>query len=395
MLLNSASRRYNVSIIMMRKVFPVLALATFSSMLGVGIIAPLLPLYAEKLGATDIWIGVIFASFSISRSIFMPFVGRLSDRYGRKRLITIGILVYSIISLGYVWADNVSQLTIIRLIHGAASGMIIPIAQAYIGEIAPEGEEGKWMGYFNAAFFSGFGFGPLLGGVLTEHFGMNFAFYSMGGLNLLAFLIAVFFLPEIKHRKMAINTSPSFKEIGESRIIRGLFIFRLSFAMGREGAFFTFLPIFAALSLGLNSSLTGVLLAVNILLMSILQLYGGKLADRFKRRTLITIGGIINVLFLALIPLTHNFWQLLGLSALGGIGGSISMPAASALSVEEGRRFGMSSTIALIFMAMSIGMVIGPILGGVLAESTNINSVFYFSAAALLAGTGLFMRLTK
>ncbi|MBM4433270.1 MAG: MFS transporter, partial [Chloroflexi bacterium] len=186
-----------------------------------------------------------------------------------------------------------------------------------------------------------------------------------------------------------------FKEMGESRILRGLFIYRLTFAMGREGAFFTFLPIFATLSLGLDSSLTGVLLAVNILIMSILQLYGGKLADRFEKRTLVTIGGGINIAFMALIPLTHNFWQLLGLSALGGIGGAISMPAASALSIEEGRKFGMGSTIALIFMAMSIGMVIGPILGGALAESTNIDSVFYFSAAVLLAGTGFFMRLTK
>lgn len=380
---------------MMKKVFPVLALATFSSMLGVGIIAPLLPIYAEELGATDIWVGIIFASFSISRSIFMPFVGRLSDRYGRKRFITIGILIYSLISLGYIWANDITHLTIVRLIHGAASAMIIPIAQAYIGEIAPEGEEGKWMGSFNAAFFSGFGFGPLLGGLLTDHFGMDFAFYAMGGLNLIAFLIAAFLLPEIKQKKTAVNTRPSFKEMGESRIIRGLFIYRLTFAMGREGAFFTFLPIFATLSLGLDSSLTGVLLAVNILIMSILQLYGGKLADRFKKRTLVTIGGIINIAFMALIPLTHNFWQLLGLSALGGIGGAISMPAASALSVEEGRKFGMGSTITLIFMAMSIGMVIGPILGGVLAEATNIDSVFYFSAAVLVAGTGLFMRLTK
>jgi len=380
---------------MMKKVFPVLALATFSSMLGVGIIAPLLPIYAEKMGATDIWIGIIFASFSISRSIFMPFVGRLSDRYGRKRFITIGILVYSLISLGYIWANDVTHLTIVRLIHGAASAMIIPIAQAYIGEIAPEGKEGRWMGYFNAAFFSGFGFGPLLGGVLTDHFGMDFAFYAMGGLNMIAFLIAAFLLPEIKQRKAEVNTRPSFKEMGESRILRGLFIYRLTFAMGREGAFFTFLPIFATLSLGLDSSLTGVLLAVNILIMSILQLYGGKLADRFEKRTLVTIGGGINIAFMALIPLTHNFWQLLGLSALGGIGGAISMPAASALSIEEGRKFGMGSTIALIFMAMSIGMVIGPILGGALAESTNIDSVFYFSAAVLLAGTGFFMRLTK
>ena len=383
------------SIIMIKKVFPVLALATFSSMLGVGIIAPLLPLYAEELGASGIWIGIIFASFSISRTIFMPFAAWLSDRYGRKWLITIGILIYAIISLGYIWADNVSQLIIVRLIHGAASGLIIPIAQAYIGDMAPEGKEGTWMGYFNSAFFAGFGFGPLMGGLLTDHFNMTVAFYAMGGLNLLAFLVAAFFLPEIKHKKTATSPRPSFKEMSASNIVRGLFVFRLSFAMGREGAFFTFLPIFAAASLGLNSSLTGVLLAVNILLTALLQLYGGKIADKLNRRKLIALGSVFNILFMALIPLTHNFWQLLGLCAFGGIGGSISMPAASALSIEEGRKFGMSSTIALVFMAMSIGMVIGPILGGVITDATNINWVFYFSAAALLVGTGLFMRFTK
>ncbi|MBW2106937.1 MAG: MFS transporter, partial [Deltaproteobacteria bacterium] len=69
---------------MIKKVFPVLALSIFSSMLGVGIVAPLLPLYAEKMGATGIWIGTIFAAFSISRAIVMPIVGKLSDRSGRK-----------------------------------------------------------------------------------------------------------------------------------------------------------------------------------------------------------------------------------------------------------------------------------------------------------------------
>jgi len=63
--------------------------------------------------------------------------------------------------------------------------MIIPIAQAYVGDIAPEGEEGTWMGYFNASFFTGFGCGPVMGGALTEHFGMTVAFSTMGGLNLL------------------------------------------------------------------------------------------------------------------------------------------------------------------------------------------------------------------
>jgi len=379
---------------MIKKVFPILALSTFSSMLGVGIISPLLPLYAENLGATGIWLGVIFSSFSISRTIFMPIIGRLSDRRGRKLFLCTGLLIYSIISLGYIWADSVSQLILVRLIQGSAAGMIIPIAQAYVGDISPEGEEGTWMGYFNAAFFTGFGFGPLLGGVLTDHFGMTVAFSSMGGLNLLAFLIAVLFLPEISHKKMATNTRVSFREIINSGIIKGLFNFRLAFSMGR-GTFVTFLPIFAGIYIGLPPSLIGILLTVNILVMSLLQIYGGNIADRFNRRVLVIIGGLTNLIYLALIPLGGNFWQLLAICALGGLGGAISMPAASALIVEEGRKFGMGSTIATFAMSMSIGMAIGPIVAGGIADFININSVFYFGAAIGLIGTTLFIWFTK
>lgn len=383
-----------LQIYMINKVFPILALSIFSAMLGVGIIAPLLPLYAENLGATGIWLGIIFAGFSVSRAIFMPIIGRLSDRSSRKLFICIGLFIYSIISLGYIWADSVSQLALVRLIQGAAAGMIIPIAQAYIGDISPEGEEGKWMGYFNAAFFTGFGIGPLMGGTLTEHLGMTVAFYSMGGLNLLAFLVAILFLPEVRQRRMALNPHLSFKEMGASGTVKGLFSFRLSFSLGR-GALFCFLPILAAMYFGLNPTLIGILLAANILLMSLLQVYSGNIADRFNRRVLVILGSAINLTFLALIPLAHNFWQLLGLCALSGLGGAISMPAASALIVDEGRKFGMGSTIAILTMAMSIGMAIGPLLGGVIADFVSINSVFYFAAGMGLIGVSLFAWFSK
>jgi len=377
-----------------KKVFPILALSIFSSMLGVGIISPLLPLYAEQMGATGIWIGTIFAGFSISRTIIMPIVGRLSDRNGRKLFLSVGLLGYAIISLGYIWANSVYELTLVRLIHGVASGMILPIAQAYVGDISPEGEEGTWMGYFNAAFFTGFGFGPLMGGTLTDHFGMNIAFYAMGGLNLLAFLLVIFFLPEIGQRKTPASPRASFKQMSTSSMMKGLFSFRLSFSIGR-GILATFLPIFAGIYIGLSPTLIGVLLAVNILLMSLLQVYGGNIADRFNRRVLVVVGSLTNLTYLALIPLGGNFWQLLGICALGGVGGAIALPAASALTVVEGRRFGMGSTIAVFAMAFSIGMAIGPVVSGVIADFANINSVFYFGAAIGLAGTTLFIWFTK
>ncbi len=129
--------------------------------------------------------------------------------------------------------------------------------------------------------------------------------------------------------------------------------------------------------------------------MSLLQAYGGNIADRFNRRVLIVVGSLINLTYLALIPLGGNFWQLLVICTLGGLGGAISMPAASALIVEEGRKFGMGSTIATFAMSMSIGMAIGPIVAGGIADFININSVFYFGAAIGLIGTTLFIWFTK
>ena len=376
---------------MIRKVFPILGLSIFSSLLGAGIVVPLLPLYAESLGATGIWLGIIFAVFSISQTISTPVFGRLSDRTGRKILLAIGLLAYTVASLSFVWADNVFQLALIRLAQGATAGMIVPIAQAYIGDICPEGEEGRWMGYANAAFFTGFGCGPLMGGALAAHFGMDAAFYSMAGLNLMAFLVVIAFLPEVSNKKTVSNPELSFRMASNSKMVRGLFGFRLAFALGRA-ALMVFLPIFAASRLGLSPASTGVLLAVNILLTSLLGVPSGRLlADRFDRKALVVIGCLIYVIFMSFIPQTQNFWQLLVMCVLGGLGGAISMPAASALAVEEGRKFGMGSVIALISMAFSVGMAVGPILSGVIADFVGIDTVFYFGGSMVFLGASLFI----
>ncbi len=379
---------------MIKKVFPILAVSLFSTMLGVGLVSPLLPLYASGMGASGLELGMIFAGYGIVNSVATPIMGRLSDRRGRKVFLCIGLLAYSIFSLGYVWAANIPQLVLVRFLLGGAGAMIIPIAMAYVGDLSPKGEEGKWMGYANAAFFSGFGIGPLLGGALAERFGMNASFYSMSSLCLLAFLVAVLFLPEIRQRKIKEKGHLSFKEMSTSPMVRGLFSFRLAQALGR-GGIMTFLPIFAATSIGLGPSLIGVLLAVNMLPVTVLLLLAGRLADRFNRKALVILGNIIYLITLVLIPLANTFWQQLWLCFPRAIGSAISMPAATALTVEEGRKFGMGSTISMLMMAMGIGMAAGPTLSGVIADSVDINAVFYFGGVVGLIGTGLFVWFTR
>ena len=158
-----------------RQIFAILLLALFISTLGIGIIVPMLPIYAETLGASGIWIGLIFSGFSIARFFVMPIVGRLSDRSGRKTFIAAGLFLYALVSLGFISAKSPETLTVLRLGQGFAAAMIIPIAQAYAGELSPSHSEGKYMGIFSLALFAGFGVGPLMGGFLKDLYGMGSA----------------------------------------------------------------------------------------------------------------------------------------------------------------------------------------------------------------------------
>jgi len=375
------------------KVFPILGLCVFSSTLGIGIVSPLLPLYVKDMGATGIWLGIIVAAYFASNSIATPIAGRLSDRRGRKIFLTVGLVAYSLVSLGYVFAQMPAHLALVRLVQGLAGAVTIPIAMAYLGDLSPEGEEGKWMGYANSAFFSGFGFGPLMGGVLTEHFGMTTTFLAMGGLNLLAAIIAFFFLPEASHRRGRGGTPLlSFKEL-TSGVVKGLFSFRLVQALG-SGGIAAFLPIFAA-SLNLSTSLIGILLTINILSVTAVTPLGGFIADRFNRKTLTILGGILGAILLVAITLAGNFSQLLVVLLIQGIGVALSMPAAAALVVEEGRKFGMGSTMSIFYLAMGIGMALGPIISGGIADVMAVSWVFYFGAIMGFIGTGFFMWFTR
>jgi MFS family permease len=178
-----------------KKIFFVLFISLFSCMLGVGIIVPILPLYAETLGATGLWLGAIFAAFSLTRSISMPLIGRFSDRLGRKRFITTGLLIYTLSSLGYIYATSTVELIVIRVIQGFSSAMIIPIAMAFIADIAPLDKEGSYMGIFTIALFLGFGCGPILGGLTKDLISMEADFLIMGGLCLLALVLVLIYLP--------------------------------------------------------------------------------------------------------------------------------------------------------------------------------------------------------
>ena len=107
------------------------------AMIGLGIIWPLIPVYAVELGAGGFLVGLIIASFNISKTFLSPFVGQLSDRLGRKNFIAAGLFAYAVVSILYVLPNNAEMLIVIRFFHGLASAFIIPIAMALAADIDP------------------------------------------------------------------------------------------------------------------------------------------------------------------------------------------------------------------------------------------------------------------
>ncbi len=377
-----------------KRIFNILFISVFAAMLGLGIVSPLMPIYAEHLGATGLWLGLIFSGFSLTRGIFMPIIGKISDKKGRKKFISAGLFFYSLISLFYLLANNVYSLTIIRMVHGFASAMVIPIAMAYIGETACEGQEGSTMGTFSIALFLGMGTGPFLGGILNDTFGMFSVFIAMSCLTALSFLITLFFLPDVKNiNGIEVENSISFKKIIKNNIVKGILIFRAVNAMGRGGVM-SFLPIFAS-KIHISSTQIGTLISMNVFLTALMQRPFGKLADKYNKVLLILSGSSIGALTLLGIPFAKNFGALLIVSSLMGIGGAMAMPAASAITVKVGQNVGMGASMGLFNTAMSFGMILAPLISGVVMDTLGLTSIFYVAGFISLWGTFIFYFFIK
>lgn len=378
-----------------KKIFIALCLAIFSAMLGMGIVAPLLPVYAQHYGATGFAIGLVFASFSISRTLLLPLIGKISDRRGRKIFITAGLFLFSLTSIGYLKSTNIPLLILTRTVQGIAAAMVIPIALAYMGEITPKGKEGTYMGTFNLFFFGGLAAGPILGGIVKDAFGMDSSFYAMGVLSFIGFLTSLFFLPE---KKKVVDPNPvsrGYRKFFKPKALKGIFLYRLCFSIG-IGVTWAFLPIFGDNVLKLSSSRIGILISLNILIATLLQTPFGKLADKLPKKWFVTLGGTMAATALILIPFTRNFTEIFWVNFLLGISGGIAMPALSALVVEEGKKIGeMGSMMSLFVLFHSIGMIIGPIFAGLTSETLSLTATFTSGGMIGLLGVVGFMIYLK
>ncbi len=374
------------------KIFSVLFFSIFAAVTGVGIVVPLLPIYARDVGASGFAIGMIFGIFSIARTVFIPVFGSASDRHGRKPFIVVGMLGYAFISLAYVAVSSVPALIAIRFLQGFASAMMMPVLQAYVGDITPEGREGFTMGYFNLATFAGLSLGPLMGGVISDHWSLEAAFVVMGLLALFGFLACALLLPPTRtERALRRGTAPTgWRRLIRDDTIRSLFIFRLAYTAG-IGVIWGFLPVYADQRFQPGAAAIGLLIMAGVLVSGLFHVPMGYLADRWNKARMVMGGGLLASASLLGLAWADSFTEMLLGSLFFGMGGGIAMPALMGLAVQKGADAdAMGAVMSLLTLAHSLGMLMGALLAGCAMDWFQLSWAFPIGAGIMVGGITAF-----
>jgi DHA1 family tetracycline resistance protein-like MFS transporter len=363
-------------------------LVVFIDLLGFGIILPLLPYIAEKYLASPFQIGMLTATYSFFQLIASPILGRLSDRYGRKKLLIISQLGSAVGYLILGLAGNLPLLFLSRIIDGATGGNI-SIAQAYIADVTTKENRARGMGMIGAAFGLGFIFGPAIGGFLSR-FSYSAPAYFATAISLLTVLTTIFFLKETvneKQAKVSPKTRLNFEEFRNVLSIYPIGILILIFFVVnlassiQQGNF----ALWTQKTFNYGPTQNGWLFAYIGIIAVLVQLkFLPFLTKKFNEKNILYISLVFLFLGLVLIPLIPTPIFLYVSLFFLPFGMGLSNPTIQALASENVPKEEYGGTLGFLQSAGSLGRIIGPIVGGIIFQSLGKDNAFYFAGFTVL-----------
>ncbi|MFE1628316.1 MFS transporter [Brevibacillus reuszeri] len=362
---------------MNKKHLALLFLIAFLTMLGFGIIIPILPFFAEQLGASSFQIGVLFASYNIMQLVFAPIWGTLSDRIGRKPLVAFGLLGFSITFILFGIAGSYTEMLIYRILGGIVSAAALPTVTAMVADLFPSNERAKGMGVIGAGIGLSFVFGPVIGGLLSAY-GFAVPFYASGIVALLTFFVILFALPESLPKekrasyKREAQGNPFVSLFGSLHLLYAI-LFIVSFAFsGLETTF----ALYIHNLYGFTSKDLGYMFLVMGIIAAFVQ--GGligKMVKRLGEAAVLTLGMILYGIGFFAIPLSGNFWVLALILSLFGAGQGMIRATATAMITQRTTQ-GQGVTSGAISSMDSLGRILGPLAGGAVYQFTYSGPFF-------------------
>ncbi|MFC0213686.1 MFS transporter [Paenibacillus chartarius] len=343
---------------------------------GIGLVIPIMPKFMESLGITGGTVGLLVAAFSLTQLLFSPLAGRLSDTFGRKRMIVFGMLLFALSEGLFGYASSSWLLFVARLLGGISAAMIMPAVMAYAADVTTAEERAAGMGYINAAITTGFIIGPGIGGYIAE-FGIRVPFYFAAIAGVLAACINLLILPESRPAAVAASApagaaKPRANLLTQLRyayrepyFLSLIIVFVLSFGLAN---FETVFGLFVDHRFGFEPKDIAFIITFGSIAGAVVQLTAFSwILKRFGESRVISVCLLFAGVFILLTLFVHKFWIIFAVTFIVFLAIDILRPAiGTQMSMvaedQQGYVAGLNSAFT------SLGNIVGPIVAGFLFD---------------------------
>jgi MFS family permease len=368
-----------------------LSLVSGLVILGVSIISPILPQYALSFNVSVSVTGWAISAFALARLVTDVPAGFLADRFGRKGIMLVGLVLIAVSSIVAGTASTFGWLLVGRVIEGLGSAMYITSATTWVAQLTAGEHRGKLMSIYSGVIITGTSFGPTIGGYSAVHFGLNSPFFVYAGVAILGIIATIPLKepprPAERRHDVSLRDVPSVMKDVQFLLVN-LSVLALFFL--RAGFRSTLVPLFAALKLGMSEDRIGLMLTVAAVLTALVAFPAGWLSDKIGRKPPIVACLFLSAVAVLLVPLQTSEGGMIGVMAFFGLAAGLQGSIA-AWPADVAPRDKLGTSMGVYRVVGDIGMVIGPVAVTYVAGSTGVTLVPFLVPAAVVFVVGVML----
>lgn len=364
------------------KTFIVIMLANAFAFFAFDILLPTLPLFLSKHGGLEVsQIGAIIGSFTFSAILIRPFTEIFTNRFGKKNVLIVSILICLISTLGYYYGTTFSLAISIRILHGFGFGLAVTILSTLAAEIIPKERRGEGMGMIGNGTTLALALSPFVGLWLLESF-HPFILFAIAGVSLLIFLTCVCFIQFPKKVEQNVNNQPSDSFLKSLIEPSAIFPSSLMLLFGIcIGGVISFMALYAK---ELNIEGVAWFYFVNTASGFLIRFISGKVFDK-KGHAWVLIPSAVAIIFgFILLYQSATLTDLLIAALLYGMGAGALFPSLQAWTLNNTTPERFTKVTAMFFNSFDLGIGGGSVLLGIIAASTSYGTIYLVSAYVMM-----------
>jgi MFS family permease len=370
------------------KNFLLLCVANLSLFMSLLLLLPTLPLYLLKIGGTQRDVGYVMGMYTLGATLMRAVSGWLLDRYGRKRIMVLGLVTMFVVAVLYRIAHEVSSVTVVRTLHGVTFGLVSTAMAAAAADSLPIARLGEGIGYYGLASTLSLALAPMVGLWLVDAIDYTGLFTVVSVMTVVTLVCTV----PVKNTRASVRApDESLRRIlanllEKTALLPSTITFFLSFV---NGAVMYFIAVYAS-ELGVRS--IGLFFAVSSFAMVVSRPISGRWTDRGGTRRVVLIGLLCLVMGTAAIGLSRTITGFLIAGLFNGLGFGFCGTTLQALAVRRAPPNRWGAATGTFYAAFDMGYGLGGIVWGFVAEATGYQTMYFITLIPLVLAGILYYR---